>query len=75
MKKLTSKQTQNFARIQAGIVLLNCSGTEFEDSLLFEGDEERLYKEMMKYPKALLKKNEFGLSSTNDVLNYVIAKF
>lgn len=73
--ELTKKQAKEFARIQTGILILNTSGTEFEDTSLTNKEIDLCYSYMSKHYKRLLNKEEYILSSTQDILEYAIRNF
>jgi len=73
--KLTRKQAKEFARIQTGILILNTSGTEFEETSLTDYEIDLCYTYMSKHYKKLLKEEEYRLSSTKDILDYVVKHF
>ena len=74
-RKLTKKQAKNFARIQSGVLIYNCSGSEFEDTDLTENEIDLCYEMMAKHYEKLLRNNEHQLATTQMILNYVREHF
>lgn len=74
-RKLTKKQAKNFARIQSGVLIFNCSGSEFEGTDLTEKEIELCYEMMAEQYEKLLRNNEHQLSTTQMILNYVREHF
>lgn len=76
MKQLTKRQAKEFARIRSGIVIYNASGTEFADSDIADTPSEYLcYEYMQKQYEKLLRPGEYGLSTTQQIIDYVRANF
>ena len=72
MKNLTKKQVKEFVRIQKGLLLLNPSGEEFDDSNATLEDTKACYALRETQALQLLKTDEeCQLASVHSILDYV----
>lgn len=74
-KKLTKKQAKEFARIQSGLLIYNCSGSEFEGTDISYEEAEMCYQMMAKQYERLLRDDEHKLGTTQMIINYVREHF